>query len=106
MKARPDAQAAADPSEPAIGIIWSARSERDLAGIRVYIGRFAPLAAQRFALRLVGTVESLAAHPKRGRVVRGEVRELVVVAPDIVRYRITAQAVEVIRIRHGAQRPD
>jgi plasmid stabilization system protein ParE len=106
MKARPDAQAAADSSEPALRIIWSARSERDLAGIRAYIGQFAPLAAQRFALRLVGTVESLAAHPKRGRIVRGEVRELVVVAPYIVRYRVTAQAVEVIRIRHGAQRPD
>jgi plasmid stabilization system protein ParE len=106
MEARPNPDAMTDPSEPALRIVWSARSARDLAGIRAYIGQFAPLAAQRFALRLIGTVESLAAHPKRGRLVRGEVRELVIVAPYIVRYRVTAQAVEVIRIRHGAQRPD
>ena len=106
MKALSGPKIMADQAEPTLVIIWSARSQRDLAGIRAYIGQFAPLAAQRFALRLVGTVESLASNPRRGRSVRGDVRELVVVAPYVVRYRVTRRAVEVIRIRHGAQRPD
>jgi len=36
----------------------------------------------------------------------GEVRELVAIRPYIVRYRITADAVQIVRIKHGAQRPD
>ena len=95
-----------DTPPPFARVFWSTRAERDLAGIRAYIGQFAPLAAQRFALRLVGTVESLASQPRRGRLVRGEVRELVAIAPYIVRYRVTAAGVEVIRIKHGSQRPD
>jgi plasmid stabilization system protein ParE len=34
-------------------VIWSPRAIRDLAGIRAYIGQFAPLAAQRFTARLI-----------------------------------------------------
>jgi toxin ParE1/3/4 len=95
-----------DADPPPSRVIWSTRSERDLAGIRAYIGQFAPLAAQRFALRLVGMVESLADQPNRGRRVRSDVRELVAVAPYIVRYRVVVGGVEVIRIKHGARRPD
>jgi addiction module RelE/StbE family toxin len=87
-------------------VIWSARSRRDLQSIDAYIGQFAPLAAQRFTARLVSTVQSLAENPERGRRLRGATRELVVVAPYLIRYRVTADAVEIIRIKHGAQRPD
>ncbi len=87
-------------------IVWSDRSRRDLEGIRAYIGQFAPLASQRFAARLVATVEALAQHPDRGLPVANGVREIVVVTPYRIRYRITADTVEVIRIRHGAQKPD
>jgi plasmid stabilization system protein ParE len=94
-----------DGSTP-LRVIWTARSRRDLENIRAYIGQFKPLAARRFTVRLVSTVESLAVHPNRGRVVGGEVRELTVIAPYLVRYRVTAKAVEVVWIKHGAQRPE
>jgi plasmid stabilization system protein ParE len=48
--------------------------------------------------------ESLATHPHRGRAVYGSVRELVVVRPYLIRYRVTEEAVQIMRIKHGAQR--
>jgi len=87
-------------------IVWSKRSERDLESIHAYIGQVAPLAAQRFALRLLAAVESLGDSPHRGRLVRGSVRELVAIPPYVIRYRIKAGSVEIVRIKHGAQQPD
>lgn len=87
-------------------VIWSQRSRRDLEGIRAYIGQFAPLAAQRFAARLISAVESLAEQPDRGRPVGRGIRELLAVPPYLVRYRILDGAVQVIRIRHGGQQPE
>jgi toxin ParE1/3/4 len=86
-----------------LAVVWSARSERDLKSIRAYIGQVAPLAAQRLALRLISAVESLADHPQRGRLVHGDVRELVAINPYVVRYRIRAGSVEIVRIKHGAR---
>ncbi len=91
---------------PSLRVIWSPRAIRDLAGIRAYIGQFAPLAAQRFTARLVGSVENLAELPNQGRSVGGGVRELVTVRPYLVLYEVTAEGVQILHIRHGAQRPD
>lgn len=82
-------------------VIWSDRSRRDLERIGAYISQFKPLAA-----RLVSTVESLADFPHRGHPVGAEVRELTTIAPYIVRYRVTANAVQVVWIKHGAQLRD
>lgn len=81
------------------------RAERDLTSIRAYIGQFAPPAAQRFAARLVEAAESLARHPDRGRPSGRYAPELVVIAPYLIRYRVKAGTVQIIRIKHGAQRP-
>jgi toxin ParE1/3/4 len=91
---------------PPLPVVWSERSLRDLAGIRAYIGQFAPLAAQRFTTRLVATVESLTIQPHRGRPVGRGARELVAVRPYLVIYRVTADAVQFIHIKHGAQQAD
>ncbi|MHB8283145.1 MAG: type II toxin-antitoxin system RelE/ParE family toxin, partial [Caulobacteraceae bacterium] len=91
---------------PPLRVIWSPRAIRDLTGIRVYIGQFAPLAAQRFTARLVSSVENLAEQPNRGRPVGEGVRELVTVKPYLVLYEVTAGSVQILHIRHGAQRPD
>jgi len=89
-----------------VRVIWSPRAIRDLAGIRAYIGQFAPLAAQRFTARLVTVVESLADHPNKGRPLGDNVRELTVVRPYLVLYEVKAGSVHVLHIRHGAQQPD
>jgi toxin ParE1/3/4 len=91
---------------PSLPVVWSARAIQDLAGIRAYIGEFAPLAALRFTARLVATVENLAEHPNRGRPISHGVRELVAVRPYLVLHKITAEGVHIIHIKHGAQQPE
>jgi plasmid stabilization system protein ParE len=78
----------------------------NLAGIRAYIGQFSPLNAQRFSARLVRAVETLADSPDRGRSVSGGARELTVISPYIIRYRVDGDQVMVLGIRHGARRPE
>jgi toxin ParE1/3/4 len=87
-------------------VVWSVRSRRDVEGIHAYIAQVAPLAARRFVSRLITTVESLADQPLRGRALYGEVREIVAVTPSVVRYRVKGGAVQIIRIKHGAQEPE
>lgn len=85
-------------------IDWSLRSRRDLEAIRAYVEQQAPFAAARLAEALIATAESLAIHPHRGRAVSGAIRELVVVRPYLIRYRVMADAVQIVRIKHGARR--
>jgi toxin ParE1/3/4 len=66
----------------------------------------APLAAQRMAARFLAVIETLEQHPERGRLVSRGLYELLVVRPYVIRYRIRSSVVEVVRIRHAAQRPD
>jgi toxin ParE1/3/4 len=87
-------------------IIWTDEARANLAAVHAYIAQFSPLNAQRFSVKLVEAVESLVEHPDRGRPVRGGRRDLVAVWPYIVRYRVTADAVIILRIRHGARRPN
>lgn len=63
----------------------------------------APLAAQRMAARFLAAIETLERHPQRGCPVSRGLRELLIVRPYMIRYRIRAGTVEVIRIRHAAQ---
>ena len=86
-------------------IIWSPLAVDDLRSIRDYIGQFNPSAAARLAARLIATAESLRDYSERGRKARGKQRELVVVWPYIIRYRIEDERVVILRVRHGARRP-
>ncbi len=86
-------------------IIWSPRAANDLQSIRDYIGQFNPSAASRFAAQLVTTAENLADFSERGRPVSGKRRESVVVWPYVIRYRVEADRVVILRIRHGARKP-
>lgn len=89
-----------------IPIIWSARALRDLTRIRAYLCRFAPNAVQRFTSSLVETVDSLGEHPNLGQLISQDVQELVAVRPYLVLYKITADGVRIVHIRHGAERPE
>lgn len=91
----------APPSRP---VIWTAEARSNLIAIRTYIGQFSPLAAQRFTARLIAAAESLDELPSRGRPVWG-LHELTVIRPYVIRYRVTPDAVYVLRIRHAARRP-
>ena len=54
------------------------------------------------ALRLKQAGESLGDYPERGRQA-GNLRELAVVPPYLIRYRVMGSGVQIIRIRHSAQ---
>jgi toxin ParE1/3/4 len=86
-------------------VVWTRRALRDLDQIWVYIDQFNPLAAQRMASRLRAAGESLAHFPLRARGT-ARFRELVIVRPYLIRYRVKGERVEILAIRHGAQQPD
>lgn len=87
-------------------VTLSAQALRQLEEACAYIhSEGAPLAAQRMAARLLAAIDTLERYPERGRPVRHGVYELLTVRPYVIRYRIRAPMVEVVRIRHAAQRP-
>ena len=89
-----------------VRVVWTRRAAADVLTIRAYIGQFAPLAAQRMALRLEAAGDSLEHYPDRGRAISNGRRELVTVPPYLIRYRIKLGAVEIIAVRHGARDRD
>jgi plasmid stabilization system protein ParE len=89
-----------------VQIVWTRRAAADVLAIRAYIGQFNPLAAQRMASRLRTAGDGLATHPERGRAIGGGRRELLSVPPYLIRYKVSAGAVEILTIRHGARRPE
>lgn len=46
---------------------------------------------------------SLSEHPERGREMSRGLRELTVVHPYLIRYRIRDDTVTILRVRHGAR---
>lgn len=87
-------------------VIWTEPAIADLIGIRAYIGQFNPTAAARFVARLVEAADSLADFAERGRPRPQGGRELAALPPYLIRYRIAGDTVFILRIRHGAQRPE
>ena len=62
------------------------------------------MAASRVAVQIVAACDRLALMPERGRIgLRPGTRELTSAWPYIIVYRITGEAVQVLRIWHGAQ---
>ncbi|WBH15372.1 type II toxin-antitoxin system RelE/ParE family toxin [Sphingomonas radiodurans] len=87
-------------------VIWTDEALTNLELIVDYIEQFDPQAAVRMALRLISASESLRDFPNRGRPAGETFRELPGVRPYVIRYRVAAEIVYIIRIRHGARRPE
>ena len=86
-------------------MIWAPAALRDIDLIYRYIQAFNPSAAAHLAGRLLETGESLCDFSDRGRAIGGKRRELPVVWPYIIRYRIDDDAVRILRVRHGRRKP-
>ena len=87
-------------------VIWSPAALREIAQIYRYIAQFNPHAATSLAGELLSAGDSLEMFPHRGRPVPGTaLRELTVVYPYIIRYRVTDDHVRVLRVRHGRRQP-
>ena len=84
---------------------WSPEAADDLEQIIGYIRRDKPEIARRVASMILDAVDALHLSPNRGRIGRIDgTRELVLPGlPWIAVYRIREDAVEVVRIYHGAQ---
>jgi toxin ParE1/3/4 len=75
----------------------------NLESIAHYIAAFNPRASQRLAQRLIDVAESLAEFPDRGRDAGEGRREISIVWPYILRYRVEEDRILILRIRHGAR---
>lgn len=88
-------------------VLWSRAALFDLQRIHEYIALFNPGAGRMMVDRLVAEANSLTGFAQRGRPVPGPtLRELTLVYPYVIRYRIDGDPVFVLRVRHGRQRPD
>jgi addiction module RelE/StbE family toxin len=87
-------------------IIFSQNSIMDLERIHSFIYERNQDAAHKVIRKLYEAIQSLPAQPEKGRPVEklGGFRELIV-SRHVVRYRIKAEAIEIIRIRHQRQKP-
>lgn len=86
-------------------VVWTRRALRNLDHIGTYIAQDDPAAANRVVRRIIEHVSGLAFYPRIGRIGSVEgTRELVIAdTPYIAVYRIAGR-VEILRIRHAAQR--
>ena len=87
-------------------IVWTDEAVGNLEAIVTYISAFNPAAASRLADRLIELADSLAEFSERGRDAGERRREMTIVWPYILRYRVEGETVFILRIRHGAQEPD
>ena len=87
-------------------VIWSALALRDLAAKLDYLNQHNPLAAMRVAKALRAAADRLGTTPRIGRPGRrAGTFELVTARPYILVYQI-GEAVEIIRVWHGAEDRD
>ena len=92
-------------SSVVVQVAWTRRATADLVAIAGYIAQFSPASARRLSLQLKEAAASLSTQSDRGRLVDGTIREFAAVRPYIIRYRVSAGAVRILRIRHSARRP-
>ena len=86
-------------------VVWTLRAKRDVDAIHAWVAGEAPNAADRLKRRLVDATDSLEALPERHRRI-GSTRELGLVRPYVVRYKITTEAVIILGVRHAARQRD
>lgn len=84
-------------------IVWTDEAIAHLEAIGAYVSAFDARAAARLAERLIAVADSLAIFSERGHEATDGTREMSIVWPYILRYRVEDDTVIILRIRHGAQ---
>ena len=89
-----------------VRVIWSPAALREIDHIYRYLAQFNPSAAENMVGEILAAGDSLENFPYRGRAVPGtQLREVTIAYPYVIRYRITADQVRILRVRYGARRP-
>ncbi len=87
-----------------MSVNFTRRALRDLANIRAYIANDDPRAASRVAVEIVAACDRLEYFPERGRLgLRRGTRELTIVWPYVIVYRVTGTNIDILAVWHGAQ---
>jgi toxin ParE1/3/4 len=85
-------------------VVFSLEALADLTEIRNYLGDRSPAAASRIAVQLVAACDRLEHLPERGRPgLVANTRELPTIWPYVIVYRITSDAVEIVRVWHRSR---
>ncbi|MFN5350632.1 MAG: type II toxin-antitoxin system RelE/ParE family toxin [Polaromonas sp.] len=85
--------------------VWKPTAIADRKSITAYIAQDNPMAAIEMGDMLMQKAAQLDQHPKLGRTGRVTgTRELVVHPNYILIYRIVGESVEVLRVKHAAQK--
>ncbi|MEC4591873.1 MULTISPECIES: type II toxin-antitoxin system RelE/ParE family toxin [Nitrospirillum] len=85
-------------------VVWSVPALRDVIGHRAYIAQFNPIAATDIAQRLAAAGDSLKTFPRRGRPgSKPGTREVTVIYPYVIVYKIEDDRVLILRVWHGSQ---
>ena len=89
---------------PEVRVIVTDGAAADLEAIFAYLEERSPGAAARLAGRLRQAIAALELFPARGKPGHhADTRELSIVWPYVIVYRITPTAVQILRVLHGAQ---
>lgn len=86
-----------------IKVVWTFKALQNIDSIRSYIEQFSVLAAQQMAARLKASGESLVEFPSRGASISNGRRQLSTTPPYLIRYRVEANRVVILEIRHAAE---
>jgi addiction module RelE/StbE family toxin len=84
-------------------IAWTDEAIEHLEAIVTYVSVYDLAAAERLGQRLIELADSLAEFPNRGRDAGDGRREMTIVPPYVLRYRVDGERVIILRIRHGAR---
>lgn len=90
----------------ALKVRLTRRAQSDIASIRDYIVRHDPQAAERVRLAIVGAIDLLSERPKTGPMSDEPGVRLKVLTPYPywIYYRVTADSVVILHVRHTARR--
>ena len=87
-------------------VIWTDKALAGLTSIIDWISADRPRAAVRIADKIMRAGDSLDQFSERGRTISRDRRELIVMAPYLIRYRVEGARVTILEVRHAARKPE